>query len=131
MRDIRLEAQIGIYPRERIVSQPVSIDLDIALPGAAAFTSGEVSDTVDYGVVVTRLRDELGARRFGLVEEMAVYIADLLTGEFRSPWVRVSLAKRGILKDVREVGIVIERSRAASLTDDALPDRATSRQPRD
>lgn len=111
MRDIRLEAKIGIYQRERVTSQPISIDLDIALPGTDSFTSGKVSDTVDYGVVAARLREELDARRFGLVEEMAEFIADMLLGEFRSPWVRVSLSKRGILKDVREVGIVIERPR--------------------
>lgn len=112
MRDIRLEAKIGIYQRERVTSQPVSIDLDIALPGAASFSSGDVADTVDYGVVAARLREELGTRRFGLVEEMAEFIADMLLNEFHSPWVRVSLSKRGILKDVREVGIVIERPRA-------------------
>ncbi len=112
MRDIRLEAKIGIYQRERVTSQPISIDLDIALPGAASFASGNVADTVDYGVVAARLREELGARRFGLVEEMAEFIADMLRNEFHAPWVRVSLSKRGILKDVREVGIVIERPRA-------------------
>src|SRR5690554_1442202 len=111
MRDIRLEAKVGIYKRERISTQPVSLDLDIALPSSAASKSGKVSDTVDYAAVVRRLREELEARRFGLVEEMAEFIAALLLNEFGSPWVRVSLAKVGILKDVRQVGIVIQRSK--------------------
>lgn len=111
MRDFRLEAMIGIYKRERVTTQPISIDLDIAVPDASSFTSGDVADTVDYGVVAQRLREELATRRFGLVEEMAEFIADMLLNEFRSPWVRVTLSKRGILKDVREVGIVIERPR--------------------
>ena len=111
MRDIRLEAKVGIYKRERISTQPISVDLDIALPNSAASMSGKVSDTVDYATVVRRLREELEARRFGLVEEMAEFIAAMLLNEFGSPWVRVSLAKVGILKDVRQVGIVIQRSK--------------------
>ncbi len=111
MRDFRLEAKIGIYKRERVTTQPISIDLDIAVPDRAACVSGKIADTIDYGVVAQRLREELGTRRFGLVEEMAEFVANLLLEEFRSPWVRVSIAKLGILKDVRQVGIVIERSR--------------------
>lgn len=112
MRDIRLEAKVGIYKRERVISQPISLDLEITLPSATVFTTGKVADTIDYAVVVGRLREELEARRFGLVEEMAEFIAALLLDEFHSPRVRISVAKLGILKDVKQVGIVIERSRA-------------------
>ena len=111
MREIRLEAKIGIYRRERVTTQPITVDLDIAIPDDASFTSGKVADTVDYGVVAQRLREELDVRRFGLVEEMAEFIADMLLNEFRSPWVRVTICKQGILKDVRHVGITIERPR--------------------
>ena len=113
MRDIRLDAKVGIYKRERVVTQPISIDLDIGLPDRTASRSGKVVDTIDYAVVVQRLQEELGGRRFGLVEEMAEYIADMLLNEFKAPWVKISLAKLGILKDVRQVGLVIERGKPA------------------
>jgi 7,8-dihydroneopterin aldolase/epimerase/oxygenase len=111
MRDLRIEAKVGIYKRERVVTQPIAIDLDIGLADRTAARSGKVADTIDYAVIVQRLRDELGARRFGLVEEMAEFIADMLLNEFGAPWCRISLAKLGILKDVRQVGLVIERSK--------------------
>ena len=111
MRDIRLDAKVGIYKRERVVTQPISIDLDIGLPDRAASQSGKVADTIDYAVVVQRLQEELGVRRFGLVEEMAEFIADMLLNEFNAPWVKISLAKLGILKDVRQVGLMIERGK--------------------
>lgn len=116
MREIRLEAKIGIYKRERVTTQPITIDLDIALPDDTSFASGKVTDTVDYGVVAQRLREELAERRFGLVEEMAEFIADMLLNEFRSPWVRITICKQGILKGVRQVGITIERPRSPGAT---------------
>jgi len=109
LREIKLEAKVGIYRRERVTSQPIELDLDIALPSDAVFRSGKVSDTVDYAVVVGRLREELAGRRFGLVEELAEFIARLLAEEFHAPWVRVSVAKLGILKGVKHVGVTIER----------------------
>ena len=51
LRAIRLEAMIGIYKRERTTTQPVEIDLDIALPSDRVFNSGKVADTIDYAVV--------------------------------------------------------------------------------
>ena len=48
---------------------------------------------------------------FGLVEELAAFIAELVMTEFGSPRVRVSVAKLGILKDVGRIGITIERAR--------------------
>ena len=113
LREIKLEAKVGIYRRERVTSQLIELDLDIALPSDAVFRSGKVSDTIDYAVVVQRLREELAAQRFGLVEELAEHIARVVLDEFRAPWVRVSVAKLGILKGVKLVGVTIERSRAA------------------
>jgi dihydroneopterin aldolase len=113
LRDIRLEAKVGIYRRERVTHQMISLDLDIALPTDAVFTSGKVADTIDYAVVVGRTRELLAETRFGLVEELAQFVADLVLREFHAPWVRVSVAKLGIIKDVKLVGVVIERTRAA------------------
>jgi dihydroneopterin aldolase len=109
LRDLRLDAKVGIYRRERNTTQPVSLDLDVALPTERVFASGKVADTIDYAVLVGRIREELAGRRFGLVEELAAFVAQLVLDEFHSPWVRVSVAKLGILKDARLVGVTIER----------------------
>jgi len=111
LRDLRLEAKVGIYKRERVTSQPIALDLEIELPTDRAFGTGKVADTIDYAVVVARIRTELEARRFGLVEELAEFIARLVLDEFGSPRVRVSIAKLGVLKDVGRVGVTIERAR--------------------
>jgi len=113
LRALRLEAMVGIYRRERTIRQTIEIDLEIALPDGAVFESGKVADTIDYAVVTRRIREELDAHRFGLVENLAEHIARLILDEFHAPWVRLSVAKLGILKEARAVGITIERRRGA------------------
>ena len=56
------------------------------------------------------LRAELGARHFNLLEKLAEYVATLLLEDFGAQWVRVSVAKLGMMPGVRRVGVVIERS---------------------
>ncbi len=109
---LRANAQIGIYRRERTTTQPIEIDLDIALPNRRVFSTGKVTDTIDYAVVAERITKILAQTRFGLVEEMAEAIASMLLKDFASPHVRITIAKLGILRNASKVGITIERSAA-------------------
>jgi dihydroneopterin aldolase len=110
IRGMRMDAQVGIYRRERTTVQPVEIDLEIGLASARAFETGKVADTIDYAKVTERITHELASKRFGLVEEMAQAIVDIVLNEFGAARVRVSIAKLGILRNVAKVGVTIERS---------------------
>ena len=109
IRDLRVEALIGIHKRERHVAQTVSIDLDIGLPGAKVFQSDKVADTIDYEQVTIRIKGLAGSGHFRLVETFAERVAALLTAEFGAPWAKVSVAKIGILPNAKFVGVSIER----------------------
>ena len=111
IRDLRVEALIGIHQRERHVAQTVSVDLEIGLPGAAVFKSDKVADTIDYEQVALKIRALAGSGHFRLVETLAERIARLLLDDFGAPWVKVSAAKIGILADTRFVGVTIQRQR--------------------
>jgi 7,8-dihydroneopterin aldolase/epimerase/oxygenase len=109
IRDLRVEALIGIHRRERHVQQTLSIDIDIGLPGAEVFASDKVADTIDYEQVALRIKALAAAQHYRLVETLADRIAALLTADFGAPWVKVSVAKIGILPNAKFVGVTIER----------------------
>lgn len=113
IRELRLQAWVGLYRHEKIAPQAIELDIEIALPsGGAAFKTGKVGDTIDYGVVIERIRALLAEERFGLVESLAERVADLILRDFESPHVKVSVAKPGVLREARRVGVTIERGRA-------------------
>ena len=113
IRELRVEALIGIHRRERHVVQTLSLDLDIGLPSPAVFASDRVADTIDYEQVALRIRALAAEQHYRLVETFAERVATLLTGEFAAPWVKVSVAKIGILPNAKFVGVTIERRRPA------------------
>jgi hypothetical protein len=59
--DLRASTLIGIYPREKAMPQTIEISLQIGTSTASAGASDDIRDTIDYAVVVERLRAELAA----------------------------------------------------------------------
>jgi 7,8-dihydroneopterin aldolase/epimerase/oxygenase len=106
--DLRLEVLVGIYDWERKVPQKIQLDIEIGLP---ARKSGELdlADTIDYASVVSRIEASLADRHVGLLENLAEQIAQMILREFKSPWVRVSVAKLAALKNAKRLGVTIER----------------------
>lgn len=109
IESLRVDTQIGIYPREKAMPQTVEMDLRIGTSTTSAGASDDIGDTIDYAVVVDRLRADLALRHFNLIEALAEHVATCLLEEFGATWVRVSVAKLGMMRGVKRVGIVIER----------------------
>ncbi|WP_263770094.1 dihydroneopterin aldolase [Propionivibrio soli] len=107
--DLRLSTLIGVYPRERTVPQTIELSLQIGTSTAEAGVSDDLGDTIDYASVVERLRHELETKHFSLLERLAEHVAAVLLADFGAKWVRVSIAKLGMMNGVRRVGVVIER----------------------
>ena len=70
-----------------------------------------IGNTVHYGEVCEAVRASLAEQNFLLLESLAEHIAKLILDNFGALSVRVKIIKPGILPDVKEVGIEIERSR--------------------
>ncbi|CAB1370637.1 dihydroneopterin aldolase [Denitratisoma oestradiolicum] len=109
--DMRVEAHVGIFEREKAAPQTLELSLTFGVPDAAA-RNDAIEDTIRYDVVIARIRKELGERHFNLLETLGEYVIGLMLEEFGAPWVKISIAKIGIMKGVRRVGVQIERARA-------------------
>ena len=110
IEELRAETWIGIYPREKAMPQTVEISLQIGVSTISAGASDDIRDTVDYAVVVERLRGDLSSSHFNLLEALAEHVASYLLKTFAVHWVRVSIAKLGMMPGVKRVGVVIERT---------------------
>jgi dihydroneopterin aldolase len=71
-----------------------------------------VADTLDYKQVAKRVLAFVAASEFKLVETLAHRVALLILENFPVEWVRISLNKPGAIRNSRDVGVVIERTRA-------------------
>ncbi|AUN94266.1 dihydroneopterin aldolase [Pseudazoarcus pumilus] len=110
IEELRVQAWVGVYPREKAAPQTVELNLTFGVPDAAA-EHDDLADTIDYAEVVARIRRELQERHFNLIETLGEFVVHLLFDEFGAPWVKIRIAKIGVMKDVRRVGVFIQRGR--------------------
>ncbi len=109
LRDLRIETVIGIYDWERRMKQTVILDIEMATDIRAAANSDNIEDTLNYKDVAKRIMSFVGESEFELVEALAEKVAEIILSEFNTPWVKLSLNKKGAVRGVRDVGVVIER----------------------
>lgn len=109
LRDLRIDTIIGIYDWERRMKQTIIIDLEMATDIRKAANSDNIEDTLNYKAVAKRLMSYVGDSEFELVEALAEKIAEIIMTEFNVPWLRLSLNKKGAVRGVRDVGVIIER----------------------
>jgi dihydroneopterin aldolase len=103
---------IGFIDWERRVRQTVVVDLEMPVDCRHASLTDEVADTLDYKKVAKRALEFISASEFKLVETLAHRLALVILGEFAVEWVRISLNKPGAIRNSRDVGVEIERTRA-------------------
>jgi dihydroneopterin aldolase len=112
LRGLTAECVIGFIDWERRVKQTVVVDLELPVDCRQAAVTDDVNDTVDYKKVSKRVLAFIEASEFMLVETLAQRLAMLILEEFAIEWIRLSINKPGAIRNSRDVGVAIERSRA-------------------
>ncbi len=109
LRDLHIDAVIGIYGWERRVRQTLIFDLEMSADIARAAASDQIGDTLNYKAVAKRLIQFVGDSEFQLVETLAEHCAQIIRDEFGVRWVRLTLNKKGAVRGASDVGVIIER----------------------
>ena len=112
LHGLTAECIIGFIDWERRVKQTVVLDIELPVDCRHAARTDEVADTLDYKKVAKRVLAFVEASEFKLVETLAHRLALLILTEFNLEWVRIGLNKPGAIRSSRDVGVVIERTRA-------------------
>lgn len=109
LRDLEINATIGIFEWEKRIKQKVRIDLEMGTDIAKAAASDAIEDTLDYKSISKRIIQFVEDSRYELIETMIEKVSEILLNEFNIPWVKVTISKPGAVRGSRDVGITIER----------------------
>ena len=96
VKDLVVEAIVGVYDWEREHPQKVWIDLELGIDAAKAAAHDDVAAALDYGRLVTAVTQHLHRKKFRLVETVAEDVAALILKEFTTPEVTVRVKKRSL-----------------------------------
>lgn len=110
VREVMLDARIGIHPQERQAPQKVVLNVDLFVPLALSTPKADhIDEVIDYDFIRTRIRERIGAGHINLQETL---VDDLVTTLLAHPAVRavrVMSEKTEVYEDVAAVGIEVFR----------------------
>jgi 7,8-dihydroneopterin aldolase/epimerase/oxygenase len=108
---LKTETIVGIFDWERQVKQTVVVDIEISADIAKAARSDSIDDTLNYKGIAKRVLAFVDESSFHLVETLAEHVAMLILEEFGVSWVSITLSKPGAIRNSRDVGVMLERTR--------------------
>lgn len=106
---LQISCVIGIHPWERIVRQPLSIDLEITTDISRAASSDAVGDTIDY-VTACKLTARIARDgQYQLIETLASNIASAILNLQGAKAVVVTVRKPDAVDTARSVAVRISQ----------------------
>lgn len=121
VRDLVLEASVGVHPHERQAAQRIRLNIDLGVEddGARALSRqavgrDDLSRVVDYEAIAAAARAIVSSGHVMLVETLAERIAEACLLDRRVRLARVRVEKLDAIVGAGSVGIEIERRSQAS-----------------
>ena len=111
VRDLDLQALIGIYDHEKIKPQRIVVNVDLSVQEAEGPMSDDIDHVVSYEIVVKKIEAIVAAGHVNLVETLAEKFAEACLRDKRVLAARVRIEKPDIIPNARSVGVEIERGR--------------------
>lgn len=111
LSEVKVQTKLGVPAWERVTPQTVVLDIEINVDLSRACQTDAIEDTIDYGLVVRRIRETLSEHSFQLVEKLAEHICQLIIQEFNAEAVKIKVAKPGILPGLKALGVEIKRTK--------------------
>jgi len=113
VRDLRLDAHIGVYRHEEDRAQPIVVNVDLTVSEGEESLNDSLANVVCYERVVTNIKNLVDQGHVRLVETLAERIAEDCFTDARVLAVRVRIEKLDAITEAQSVGIEIERLRPA------------------
>lgn len=111
VRDLEVEALLGIYENERVTPQRIIVNIDLSVKEGDDPISDDIKNVVSYEIVVQKVERIVAQGHVGLVETLAELIAAACLTDKRVTAARVRIEKPDVIKNARSVGVEIERGR--------------------
>ena len=112
LHGLKCECTIGVWGWEKAIKQTVALDIDLATDAAKAAAKDDLKDALDYQAITKRVQTFSSENNFELIETLAEKLAALILEEFNTSWVKIKLDKGQAVAGVKNVGVLIERSKA-------------------
>jgi 7,8-dihydroneopterin aldolase/epimerase/oxygenase len=108
---LQIDANIGVYPHEMGQSQPLILDIEIAIATNHKIENDDLETTIDYDILWNKAKDLAQSRHFKLVETYVNELAKIILQDLRIANVKIIANKPQAIKNAQSAMVIIELRR--------------------
>ena len=112
LKDLTLDCYLGVYDFEHKAKRPIVINIEIDYSDESSCRSDNLSDTLDYDIIIKQIKDLIADKRFDLIEKLAFDILQVVfnTDEKIIKAV-VTVDKPKIIEEIKSTSVTLTRKR--------------------
>jgi dihydroneopterin aldolase len=104
---LSVATQIGVHTWEQRISQPLLLDISMSFDCSQC--EDELSNTIDYDSLCSKVTEFIESNAFKLIETVANQVAALIKKEFNVEQVTVSVSKPHAIKNAASAQVTVQR----------------------
>ena len=111
IKNFKLKTIVGIYDWEQDFQREILINAKIHTNSTKAKISNNISDTIDYDLIINKIKQFVINNKFQLIEKMAQEIMDLIMSDQRISKCKLEIDKVGAVDCLESFSVTISKSR--------------------
>lgn len=110
LKNFELTCNIGIHEWEKDFSRKLLINIEMQTSNELAFTSEDISQTIDYEAVYNKIKKVAQSKKYLLIETLANDILQMICLEKNVCFAKVEIDKLNIFPEVEACSVSIEKA---------------------
>lgn len=109
IKNLKLHTIIGVFEWEKTVDRQIIINAEITTNHTKALVSDDISDAIDYDLIIVKIKTIVANNKFELVEKLAQTVMDAILQDTRITKCKIEIDKVGVVENVDSFSITIEQ----------------------
>ena len=111
IKNLKLQTILGVYEWEKTIDRDIIINAEITTDNLSSLRSDNIEDTIDYDILISKIRNLIKDNRFKLIEAMAQGLVDVIMEDKRIFKCKLEIDKVGVVEGVDSFSVTLEQIR--------------------
>jgi dihydroneopterin aldolase len=109
IKNLKLKTILGVHAWEENINREIIINAEVETNNLSSLSSDDIKDTIDYDILILKIKNLVNSKRFKLIEKMAAEIMREIMEDARISRCKLEIDKVGVIADVDSFSVTLEQ----------------------
>ena len=109
IKNLKLKTILGVHAWEENINREIIINAEIETNNLSSLSSDDIKDTIDYDILILKIKNLISSKRFKLIEKMAAEIMREIMEDTNISRCKLEIDKVCVIADVDSFSVTLEQ----------------------